>query len=111
MTVSTPAAEDRNEGSPKAAAEGTAEGKWRSSKDESLKEKDGSPDEIKEKDSREDAPGKYPRGVLIYHKARKGPKKIVRWKQEKDLETIKYFELDETERGKWIFNTICCTLQ
>jgi hypothetical protein len=71
------------------------------SKEDSLKEREGSSDESKEKDSVEDAPGKYPRGILIYHKTKKGPKKVVKWKQEKDLEIIKYFEMDETERGRY----------
>jgi hypothetical protein len=92
--------EDGSEGSPKSEADQTDESKRRLSKEESSKDKDGSPEETKGKHSPEDAPGKYPRGVLIYHKSKKGPKKVVRWKQEKDLETIKYFELDETERGK-----------
>jgi len=92
--------EEGSEGSPKAEADGTDENKRRSSKEDGSKDRDGSPEEGKEKKSSEDAPGKYPRGVLIYHKSKKGPKKVVRWKQEKDLETIKYFELDETERGK-----------
>jgi hypothetical protein len=94
-------AEEGSEGSPKSATDRADEGKRRLSKDDILKERDGSFDEAKDKDSREDAPGKYPRGVLIYHKTKKGPKKVVRWKQEKDLEVIKYFELDETERGKY----------
>jgi hypothetical protein len=111
LTAPTPSAEDGNEGSPKAAADGSGEGKRRLSKEESLKEKDGYPDEGKEKDSTEDAPGKYPKGVLIYHKTKKGPKKVVRWKQEKDLETIKYFELDETERGKYNSDSVCCLFQ
>ncbi|GLH01293.1 Uncharacterized protein GBIM_07465 [Gryllus bimaculatus] len=51
-----------------------------------------------ENDSTEERPSGHPKGVLVYHKSRKGPKKLVRWKPEKDLETIKYFELDETER-------------
>jgi len=92
--------EEGSEGSPKAEGDLSDEGKRRLSKEESSTDKDGSPEEGKEKKSSEDAPGKYPRGVLIYHKSKKGPKKVVRWKQEKDLETIKYFELDETERGK-----------
>ena len=92
--------EEGSEGSPKAEADRTDESKRRLSKEENSKDKDGSPEEGKEKKSSEDAPGKYPKGVLIYHKSKKGPKKVVRWKQEKDLETIKYFELDETERGK-----------
>ncbi|XP_067001508.2 serine/threonine-protein phosphatase 1 regulatory subunit 10 isoform X1 [Anabrus simplex] len=50
------------------------------------------------RESTEDKSQRYPGGVLIYHKLRKGPKKTVRWKPEKDLEVIKYFELDETER-------------
>ncbi|XP_021939926.1 serine/threonine-protein phosphatase 1 regulatory subunit 10-like isoform X3 [Zootermopsis nevadensis] len=94
----TPSSQDGNEGSPEDAAYGTGEGRRRLSKDDSPKEDDGYYDEGKGKDSTENAPGKYPKGVLIYHKTKKGPKKVVRWKQEKDLETIKYFELDETER-------------
>jgi hypothetical protein len=98
VTVLRQTSEDGSEGSP--TDERTDESKRRLSKEESSKEKDGSPDEARGQDSSEDAPAKYPRGVLIYHKTKKGPKKVVRWKQEKDLETIKYFELDETERGK-----------
>jgi hypothetical protein len=101
LTAPTSATEDGNEGSPKAAADKADEGKRRLSKEDSVKERAGSSDEAKEKDSTEDEPGKYPRGVLIYHKTKKGAKKVVRWKQEKDLEVIKYFELDETERGKY----------
>lgn len=41
-------------------------------------------------------------GILVYHKTRKAIKKSVRWQTDKDLEMIKYFELDETERGKYI---------
>lgn len=41
---------------------------------------------------------KFMKGVLIYHKLRRGPKKSVRWKTD-NLEDIRYFELDETERG------------
>jgi hypothetical protein len=100
LTVLRQASEDGSESSPAAATDGTDESKVRFSKEESSTEKDGSSDESKGKDSSKDAPRKYPRGVLIYHKTKKGTKKVVRWKQEKDLETIKYFELDETERGK-----------
>lgn len=99
-TVIRQSSEEGSEGSPKAEADRTDESRRKLSKEESSKDKDSSPEEGKEKKSSEDAPGKYPRGVLIYHKSKKGPKKVVRWKQEKDLETIKYFELDETERGK-----------
>lgn len=49
-------------------------------------------------DSQEEQCVRLPKGVLIYHKTRKGPKKNVRWKAEKDLEDIRFFELDETER-------------
>lgn len=100
LTVLRQSSEEGSEGSPKAEADQADESKGRLSKEESSRDKDGSPEEGREKKSSEDAPGKYPRGVLIYHKSKKGPKKVVRWKQEKDLETIKYFELDETERGK-----------
>ncbi|XP_069697573.1 serine/threonine-protein phosphatase 1 regulatory subunit 10 isoform X2 [Periplaneta americana] len=89
--------EDGEEDSPKDTAEGIEENKRRSSKDDSTNEKEGS-DDAKENDSTDEMAGRYPRGVLIYHKTKKGPKKMVRWKPEKDLETIKYFELDETER-------------
>ncbi|PSN43441.1 hypothetical protein C0J52_02645 [Blattella germanica] len=75
----------------------TEEQKRRLSKEDSPVENEITSDDTKE-NGPEEAPGKYPRGVLIYHKLRKGPKKSVRWKAEKDLETIKYFELDETER-------------
>ncbi|XP_049788424.1 serine/threonine-protein phosphatase 1 regulatory subunit 10-like [Schistocerca cancellata] len=49
-------------------------------------------------DSLEEHCVRLPKGVLIYHKTRKGPKKNVRWKAEKDLEDVRFFELDETER-------------
>lgn len=111
LTAPTPSSQDGNEGSPEDAAYGTGEGRRRLSKDDSPKEDDGYYDEGKGKDSTENAPGKYPKGVLIYHKTKKGPKKVVRWKQEKDLETIKYFELDETERGKYKSDSICCVFQ
>jgi hypothetical protein len=38
------------------------------------------------------------KGVLVHLKSRR-QKKSVTWKDD-GLETIKYFELDETERGK-----------
>uniref|UniRef100_A0A6B2EGF5 Putative serine/threonine-protein phosphatase 1 regulatory subunit 10 isoform x3 n=1 Tax=Phlebotomus kandelakii TaxID=1109342 RepID=A0A6B2EGF5_9DIPT len=38
-----------------------------------------------------------PPGVLVIHR-RKGPKKSVKWKPQEELESIQYFELDETER-------------
>lgn len=37
------------------------------------------------------------KGVLLYHK-KKGPKRSIRWKQDSELVTVQYFELDETER-------------
>lgn len=49
------------------------------------------------KTSEEPSSKLYPNGVLVY-KAKKGPKKSVKWKEEADLTTIKYFELDENER-------------
>lgn len=53
--------------------------------------------------SKKDNIGSYPeiryvdglRSVLLLQK-RKGPKKVLKWKT--DLESIRYFELDETER-------------
>lgn len=39
----------------------------------------------------------YPNGVLVY-KARKGPKKSVKWKEDAELTAVRLFELDETER-------------
>ncbi|XP_055639025.1 serine-rich adhesin for platelets [Toxorhynchites rutilus septentrionalis] len=38
-----------------------------------------------------------PPGVLVIHR-RKGPKKQLKWKTQDDLEEIRYFELDVTER-------------
>lgn len=38
------------------------------------------------------------KGVLVHFKSRRGPKKSVSWRGDKDLEAIRYFELDETER-------------
>lgn len=38
------------------------------------------------------------KGVLVHFKSRRGPKKSVCWRGDKDLEAIRYFELDETER-------------
>ncbi|XP_063223348.1 serine/threonine-protein phosphatase 1 regulatory subunit 10-like isoform X2 [Bacillus rossius redtenbacheri] len=38
------------------------------------------------------------KGVLVYHKVHKGPKKSVHWKPEKELIDVQFFELDETER-------------
>uniref|UniRef100_A0A1L8DN00 Putative serine/threonine-protein phosphatase 1 regulatory subunit 10-like isoform x1 n=1 Tax=Nyssomyia neivai TaxID=330878 RepID=A0A1L8DN00_9DIPT len=38
-----------------------------------------------------------PPGVLVIHR-RKGPKKSVKWKPQEELESVQYFELDETER-------------
>lgn len=38
-----------------------------------------------------------PPGVLVIHR-RKGPKKQLKWKAQEELEEIRYFELDVTER-------------
>lgn len=38
-----------------------------------------------------------PPGVLVIHR-RRGPKKQLKWKPQENLEEIRYFELDETER-------------
>lgn len=38
-----------------------------------------------------------PPGVLMLHR-RKGPKKKLTWKSQDELEEVRYFELDETER-------------
>ncbi|XP_065075256.1 muscle M-line assembly protein unc-89-like [Ochlerotatus camptorhynchus] len=38
-----------------------------------------------------------PPGVLVIHR-RKGPKKQLKWKAQEDLEEVRYFELDVTER-------------
>ncbi|KAL9707392.1 hypothetical protein quinque_010910 [Culex quinquefasciatus] len=38
-----------------------------------------------------------PPGVLVIHR-RKGPKKQLKWKAQDDLEEVRYFELDVTER-------------
>ncbi|XP_058451837.1 serine-rich adhesin for platelets [Malaya genurostris] len=38
-----------------------------------------------------------PPGVLVIHR-RKGPKKQLKWRAQEDLEEIRYFELDVTER-------------
>ena len=46
------------------------------------------------------------KGVLVHFKSRRGPKKSVCWRLDKDLEAIRYFDLDETERGKVGFNDI-----
>ncbi|KAK9888443.1 hypothetical protein WA026_000691 [Henosepilachna vigintioctopunctata] len=51
--------------------------------------------EISEPSTRTNSDGL--KGVLVYLK-RKGPKRSVRWKEERDLVEVKYFELDETER-------------
>lgn len=37
------------------------------------------------------------KGALVYFK-KKGPKRSIQWKDDKDLVDIRYFELDETER-------------
>lgn len=42
---------------------------------------------------------RLPKGVLVYVKKKKGLKKSVMWKIDSELEAIRYFELDETERG------------
>lgn len=42
-------------------------------------------------------PKLYPNGVLVC-KARRGPKKSVRWKEDTELTSVRLFELDETER-------------
>lgn len=36
----------------------------------------------------------------MFHRGSKGPKKSLKWKMESELESVHYFELDETERGK-----------
>ena len=43
---------------------------------------------------------RLPRGVLVFHRGSKGPKKSLKWKAESELESVHFFELDETERGK-----------
>lgn len=49
-----------------------------------------------------DESGTLVKGVLVHFKSRRGPKKSVCWKEEKELEDIRYFEMDETERGNSI---------
>uniref|UniRef100_A0A0K8SQU9 Serine/threonine-protein phosphatase 1 regulatory subunit 10 n=1 Tax=Lygus hesperus TaxID=30085 RepID=A0A0K8SQU9_LYGHE len=41
---------------------------------------------------------RLPKGVLVYVKKKKGLKKNVVWKMDSELEAVRYFELDETER-------------
>ncbi|KAF6215208.1 hypothetical protein GE061_009960 [Apolygus lucorum] len=41
---------------------------------------------------------RLPKGVLVYVKKKKGLKKNVMWKIDSELEAVRYFELDETER-------------
>lgn len=58
------------------------------------------PEEPVEEVKREPGPGcgpDGPPGVLTIHR-RKGPKKSITWRPQDQLEEIRYFELDETER-------------
>ncbi|XP_052869079.1 serine-rich adhesin for platelets [Anopheles cruzii] len=61
---------------------------------------DGSTEENADKLKKPPGPGcgpDGPPGVLVIHR-RKGPKKQLRWRAADDLEEIRYFELDVTER-------------
>ncbi|XP_058062172.1 serine-rich adhesin for platelets [Anopheles bellator] len=61
---------------------------------------DGSTEENGDKVKKPPGPGcgpNGPPGVLVIHR-RKGPKKQLRWRAADDLEEIRYFELDVTER-------------
>merc|ERR1711983_694479 len=53
-------------------------------------------DEMEFKEPTSDLPREV-RGILVFVKGRKEKKKLM-WKEEKDLVSIEYFELDETER-------------
>ena len=45
-----------------------------------------------------------PKGVLVIHsQQRKRPKKSLRWREDHELETHHFFELDETERGRLFY--------
>ncbi|KZC09570.1 PREDICTED: serine/threonine-protein phosphatase 1 regulatory subunit 10 [Dufourea novaeangliae] len=72
--------------------------------DDDVEEKADSPDDSSVSDStKKENTGSYPeiryvdglRSVLLLQK-RKGPKKVLKWKT--DIESVRYFELDETER-------------
>lgn len=41
---------------------------------------------------------RLPRGVLVFHRSSNKPKKSLKWKVDSELESVQYFELDETER-------------
>ncbi|XP_014286948.1 serine/threonine-protein phosphatase 1 regulatory subunit 10 isoform X1 [Halyomorpha halys] len=53
---------------------------------------------LEEKKNVEREKNRLPKGVLVYVKKYKTIKKNVKWKCDKELESIQYFELDETER-------------
>ncbi|GAB0087289.1 hypothetical protein DMENIID0001_015820 [Sergentomyia squamirostris] len=74
------------------------EEKKNAAKGEKIEEKDSSSEE--EVTPKPPGPGcgpNGPPGVLVIHR-RKGPKKSVKWRPQEELESIQYFELDETER-------------
>ena len=41
-----------------------------------------------------------PKGVLVVQRAADRRKKGVRWRAEKDLKEVFFFEMDESERGE-----------
>lgn len=68
--------------------------------DKQMENSIASPDEPVEEVKREPGPGcgpDGPPGVLTLHR-RKGPKKTLRWRPQEQLEEVRFFELDETER-------------
>lgn len=77
------------------------------SKEKKPKTDDGQTDIPMTADSPEEPPAKRepgpgcgpdgPPGVLTIHR-RKGPKKQLRWRPQEQLEEVRFFELDETER-------------
>lgn len=72
------------------------EGSSRDSTKTDMAEDDGSP-------SQSDS-GK-PKGVLVIHsQMKRRTKKSVQWRPEEELEMHHYFELDETERGIFLFD-------
>ena len=54
---------------------------------------------LEEKKNVEREKNRLPKGVLVYVKKYKTIKKNVKWKPDKELESVQFFELDETERG------------
>ncbi|KAK3919052.1 Serine/threonine-protein phosphatase 1 regulatory subunit 10 [Frankliniella fusca] len=70
-------------------------------KEKKMKVEDGSTDDpATEEDSAlmERERNRLPRGVLVFHRPIQRQRKSLKWKADTELESVHYFELDETER-------------